>query len=203
MYMFSHSRFSKTEHTPPRNALYYRNEVLRGAKADGCYTVFDTLWQTSRIPGYTLASNFGSNLTTARACLCKRKAAWLTQTEGPCAAGSTGRPLVCKTSCGQERPRSLARGSAHEAPHGFFNAPRLNRGRLGKRAASPLPLSASPRLAAAQFGPGRLGRSDVKFNLSRLIKIAVVVCMLLFGAVLHCPGVLLFSRSRKSCHSAF
>ena len=122
----------------------------------------------------------------------ERKTAWLTQTEGPCAAGSTGRPLVCKTSCGQERPRSLARGSAHEAPHGFFNAPRLNRGRLGKRAASPLPLSASPRLAAAQFGPGRLGRSDVKFHLSRPFGNVVRLGRLLFGAALNCSGVTVF-----------
>ena len=71
--MVSRFRFSKTEHTPSGDtALYYRNEVLRGTKADACNIVLVSL-ADSRIPGVTRAFNFGSSLTTARACLCTRK----------------------------------------------------------------------------------------------------------------------------------
>ena len=47
MFMVCRSRFGKTEHTTHYSSRdptqYYRNEFLRGVKADGCYSVLISL----------------------------------------------------------------------------------------------------------------------------------------------------------------
>jgi len=85
-------------------------------------------------------------------------------------------PWFAKLAAGLQRPRSWGRGSARGAAGLSETRNGLSRGRHGKRAALPVPLSASPRLAAAQIGPGRLGPSDVKFYLGRLF--FVMLCAL-------------------------
>ena len=54
-------------------ALFTTGMKFYEARKPTVATLFSSLWQTSRIPGVTRAFNFGSSLTTARACLCTRK----------------------------------------------------------------------------------------------------------------------------------
>ena len=96
----------------------------------------------------------------------------------------------------------MARGSAREAQQVFLTRHVSAAVALAKTQRPPLPLSASHRLAAAQFGPGRLGRSDVKFHLSRPFGNVVRVGKLWFGAALNSSSALLFSWSHRTSMEA-
>ncbi len=113
-------------------------------------------------------------------------------------------PCFVALAAVQRHPQSRGRGSAGGSKGLFEACNSLTGARRVNRSASRVRLSASAGLTAARIAPDRLGRSDVKFHLSDSFFFNVVVGRrLLFGAAPHCPGVLLFSRSRKSCHSAF